>query len=239
VSYPPDPNNPYGQPQQAPYGMPPQAPYGQPQQQSPYAQPPGYGYPQQPPMPGYGFPQQPPQGPYGYAPVPPPVLASWGSRVGGYIIDSLIIGLPAFIAYLIGGAMVVTAAANSTPTDCPTDPTDPNYATCIPTYTTHSTALSGGGLAVIVVGLVISFSLLIWQVVMEGSTGQTIGKKAVNIRLVREHDGRPVGGGMAFVRKLAHVLDNFLCGLGYLWPLWDDKSQTFADKVCSTLVVRA
>ncbi|MFF2142490.1 hypothetical protein [Kitasatospora sp. NPDC058190] len=48
MSYPPDPNNPYGQPPAAPG-------YGYPQQAPPAA--PGYGYPQQAPMaaPGYGF----------------------------------------------------------------------------------------------------------------------------------------------------------------------------------------
>jgi hypothetical protein len=25
--------------------------------------------------------------------------------------------------------------------------------------------------------------------------------------------------------------------LGYLWPLWDAKRQTFADKICSTVVL--
>ncbi|MFJ9770208.1 hypothetical protein ACIRVF_03080 [Kitasatospora sp. NPDC101157] len=52
MSYPPDPNNPYGQPQA-----------------------PGYGYPQQapPPAPGYGYPQ--PVAPaYGYAPALPQVM---------------------------------------------------------------------------------------------------------------------------------------------------------------------
>jgi uncharacterized RDD family membrane protein YckC len=32
------------------------------------------------------------------------------------------------------------------------------------------------------------------------------------------------------------VLDGF-CYVGYLWPLWDDKRQTFADKILGTVVV--
>jgi uncharacterized RDD family membrane protein YckC len=55
---------------------------------------------------------------------------------------------------------------------------------------------------------------------------------------VRAADGSYIGGGMAFVRELAHVLDGLPCYLGYLWPLWDDKRQTFSDKVCGTVVVR-
>ncbi|WP_035848307.1 RDD family protein [Kitasatospora azatica] len=218
MSYPPDPNNPYGQPQQAPYGVPPQGPYGQ--------QQPVYGYPQQP-APGYGFPQQ--AAPYGYAPVAPPVLASWGSRVGAYFIDFLIVGIPVIICYVIGIAMVVTKVQNACTTDAY------GYTSC----DTSSGNISGGGLAVIAVGALVSLVLGIWQLVREGSTGQSVGKKAVGIKLVRELDGQVLGFGMAFVRKLAHFLDNMLCGLGYLWPLWDDKSQTFADKVTSSLVIRA
>ncbi|MBD0690510.1 hypothetical protein [Streptomyces sp. CBMA123] len=53
MSYPPDPNNPYGQQPPAP----------------------GYGYPQQPPQaaPGYGYPQPAPS-PYGYAPAAPQTM---------------------------------------------------------------------------------------------------------------------------------------------------------------------
>ena len=42
---------------------------------------------------------------------------------------------------------------------------------------------------------------------------------------------------MSFVRQLAHVLDGLPCYLGYLWPLWDAKRQTFADKVIGTYVI--
>jgi uncharacterized RDD family membrane protein YckC len=34
------------------------------------------------------------------------------------------------------------------------------------------------------------------------------------------------------------VLDGVLY-LGYLWPLWDPRKQTFADKIVGSVVVRA
>ncbi|WUN50496.1 RDD family protein [Streptomyces sp. NBC_00306] len=34
------------------------------------------------------------------------------------------------------------------------------------------------------------------------------------------------------------VPDSIACYLGWLWPLWDAKKQTFADKVCNTVVVK-
>jgi uncharacterized RDD family membrane protein YckC len=67
-------------------------------------------------------------------------------------------------------------------------------------------------------------------------TSQSWGKKVLGTRLVRESDGQPIGAGMAFLRDLAHIVDGFLY-LGYLWPLWDPKRQTFAGKICSTVVL--
>ena len=73
--------------------------------------------------------------------------------------------------------------------------------------------------------------------VRQGRTGYTFGKTVVGIKLVSERDGRPIGGGMSFVRQLAHFVDGLVCNLGYLWPIWDAKKQTFADKIMSTLVI--
>ncbi|AGS71334.1 RDD family protein [Streptomyces collinus] len=95
----------------------------------------------------------------------------------------------------------------------------------------NNAALSAiGGLAIIAVA--------IWQLIQEGRTGQTIGKKALGIRLVKEETGQPLGVGMAFVRRLAHFLDSLACYLGWLWPAWDSKRQTFADKVCGSIVIK-
>ena len=70
-----------------------------------------------------------------------------------------------------------------------------------------------------------------------GKTGQSWGKKALGLRLVSEQTGQPIGAGMAFVRDLAHIVDSAICGIGYLFPLWDAKKQTLADKILSTLVI--
>ncbi|MET8176671.1 RDD family protein [Streptomyces clavifer] len=92
--------------------------------------------------------------------------------------------------------------------------------------------------AFFLIGIVYTLAMGIYQLYLEGKTGQTTGKKVLGISLHREADGRTLGFGMAFVRKLAHFLDSAACYLGWLWPLWDAKKQTFADKVCSTVVVK-
>lgn len=71
---------------------------------------------------------------------------------------------------------------------------------------------------------------------MAGTTGQSWGKKALNLKLVFESTGAPTGTGIAFARDICHVLDSLACYIGWLWPIWDAKRQTFADKIVSTVV---
>ena len=62
--------------------------------------------------------------------------------------------------------------------------------------------------------------------------------KQMGIRLLRESDGQPVGGGLGIARYFVHIVDGVPCiPLGYLWPLWDPKKQTFTDKIFSYVVV--
>ena len=42
---------------------------------------------------------------------------------------------------------------------------------------------------------------------------------------------------MCFVRYLCHFVDSLACYIGWFWPIWDTKRQTFADKIVSTVVV--
>ncbi|MET9432825.1 RDD family protein [Streptomyces sp. NPDC006551] len=203
----------FGEPNN-PYGQQPQQP------QQPQGQP-GYGYPQQAPQgvpPQYGYPQQPAQ-PYGAYPQAPQYSQApmgYGAMPPlahwGWRVLSRLIDSAVLLGpfYLLSG---IGAAVGG----------------------------SEGSAAATILGL-IGFLYLVFmfffQIYKEGSTGQTIGKRAVGTRTLRESDGRPLGFGMAFVRQLAHFLDGIACYIGYLWPIWDSKKQTFADKVCSTLVIK-
>ena len=97
---------------------------------------------------------------------------------------------------------------------------------------------TGGGILSLLLSLV-SLGLYVWNIcIRQGNTGQSVGKQVLGLKLVRESDGQPIGPGMAFVRSLCHILDGLACYVGYLWPLWDAKRQTFADKIMSTLVIK-
>jgi uncharacterized RDD family membrane protein YckC len=73
---------------------------------------------------------------------------------------------------------------------------------------------------------------------LEGTTGQGFGKRVAGSRLIQEADGQLVGPGLAIGRWLLHILDALPCYLGFLWPIWDQKRQTFADKIVSTVVIK-
>jgi uncharacterized RDD family membrane protein YckC len=207
------PQDPYGAPPPAqnPYGSAPQDPYG-----APPPAPNPYG--EAPPNPYGGAPA------YGgqAAPAPAGGYAPWVKRVGATILDGIIgalAGIPLWIGYVVLLSHL--------------------HTTTNPDGTTTSHMSSGGGIAyvLIVIGLVTSIAFWVWNVCLrQGRTGQTIGKGVLGIRLIDENTSQPIGAGMSFLRAIVHILDGF-CYLGYLWPLWDSKNQTFADKIMHTVVI--
>ena len=42
---------------------------------------------------------------------------------------------------------------------------------------------------------------------------------------------------MGVVRTIAHIIDSFICYIGWLFPLWDTQRQTIADKLVKTVVL--
>jgi uncharacterized RDD family membrane protein YckC len=72
-----------------------------------------------------------------------------------------------------------------------------------------------------------------------GPTGQTVGKKALGIRVIDFRAGGPIGYGRGLLRNLAKILSSIPILLGYLWMLWDPEKQTWHDKIATTVVVPA
>ena len=70
---------------------------------------------------------------------------------------------------------------------------------------------------------------------LQGTTGRSLGRRVTKTKLITIQTGQPVGIGWAVARQICHGLE---CGIGYLWPLWDAKRQTFADKIVKTVVIR-
>jgi uncharacterized RDD family membrane protein YckC len=188
------------------------------------AQPGPYG----PGQPAFGAPPGYPPGPVGYGPQAYPTgyalplrtdYTVWSKRVVAYLIDyaPTYIGL---IIFCVGYVFWIASIARST----------------------GSTVDLSGGAAPMIVGTLIMLASMVWTAYnrwfVAGRTGQSLGKRVTRIRLIGEPSDAPIGPMNAFIRDILHVLDGFAY-VGYLWPLWDDKKQTFSDKIMRTIVVNA
>ena len=80
------------------------------------------------------------------------------------------------------------------------------------------------------------FAYAVWNFgYRQGTTGSSIGKSVMKFKVVSETTGQPIGFGMSIVRQLAHFVDAIICYIGFLFPLWDAKRQTLADKIMTTV----
>jgi uncharacterized RDD family membrane protein YckC len=94
---------------------------------------------------------------------------------------------------------------------------------------------SGPIVALTVVGLVVWF---LYFTLLEGRYGQTVGKMALSIKVVREADGAPIDYGEAAVRTVLRIIDglfDYLVGAIFIWT--SDKKQRLGDRVAHTVVV--
>jgi len=200
-----------GQPGQYPGqpGGPPQYP-AQPTQPAYPGQPGQYGGQPQynPAQPGYNPYSQ--TGGFGFNYAPPGQLAGWGSRVGASLLDSLIALVPVFVGFI--AALAISGDMES---------------------------MSGGGSAVLTISYLACIGIQLWnRVFKQGRTGQSIGKQVVGLKIVNAETGQLIGMGSNFGREVCAVIFNYICFLNVLWPLWDDKHQTWHDKVVSDIVIK-
>jgi uncharacterized RDD family membrane protein YckC len=206
--------------------------------------PPGGSYPPPPPQPrpsggyqpasgGYQPPPPPPEGGYpppppaagGYAPPPP------GPAVRGLSTESYTPWLTRVLAYLIDYAPVAVLYAIGFVVQM----VDTN---CTDSYGYKVCTTGGLGALAMFFVWVVALAYLVWNYgYKQGTTGSSIGKSILKFKVVSETTGQPLGFGMSVVRQLAHFVDGLICGIGYLFPLWDAKRQTLADKIMTTICV--
>ncbi len=139
-----------------------------------------------------------------------------------WLIDSV----PIFIVEGIGYAILM----GTQETACITDTSGYNMGQFC-----ASGASTIGQLSVGLAGvLALAYGIWNWGY-RQGTTGSSIGKSIMKFKVVSEKTGQPIGFGMSIVRQLAHIIDGAICYIGYLFPLWDAKRQTIADKIMTTI----
>ena len=95
-------------------------------------------------------------------------------------------------------------------------------------------------------GFVIAVGLcLVNSVYMQGTTGQSLGKRIVGTRLVSAVETGPwefafvyPGVGRCLGRTLVHFfLDSLIFYIGFIRPLWQREHKTWADSIAKTVVL--
>ena len=77
-----------------------------------------------------------------------------------------------------------------------------------------------------------------YYVFFTGYCGQTPGKMAVRVKVVRT-DGADIGYGRAFFREvLGKFVSGVLLGIGYLMVAFDSQKQGLHDKIANTYVIK-
>lgn len=92
--------------------------------------------------------------------------------------------------------------------------------------------------------IILTFAIdLLYYTLLLGHYGQTVGKMAVKIKVVREEDLSPISYGAAFIRSILLYIDvipyviPYLLGAILIWT--SDKKQRLGDRAAHTVVVRA
>lgn len=182
--------------------------------------------PPPPPGPGWGGAPPPTGMPYGqnygappgWTPTPGPVaaLAEWWQRGLAVVIDLVVTFVVAAPLSLAFGGPAFERSTNG--------------------GSTRVQYNFGGAIA----------SLVVWIVyagLLNGIKGQTLGKMALGIKVVRKDTGALLGAGAGLGRAAVHnVLWQVCCIPGLLdslWPLWDKERQSWHDKVVNSVVVKS
>jgi uncharacterized RDD family membrane protein YckC len=190
-----------------------------------YPGPPGGGW-TQPPYPGPGYPpggatQQPPGAATPGAAAP---FANYGKRLGGWLLDWLIL----LVVNIILGAILNNVHVA-------------RFTFHVYNSRTHVTTYEHLSFLNIAVNVLV---VILYGGLMCGSQrGQTLGMMAAKTRAVDAQTGGPIGPGRGVWRGAFEYLCFIFIVIPWLvdmlFPLWDSKNQTLHDKVSNTVVVLA
>ncbi len=88
-------------------------------------------------------------------------------------------------------------------------------------------------------GLLSFIIFLIYYTYLEGTRGQTIGKMAMKIKVVKE-DGSRIDMSAAFIRTILRIIDGILAYLVGAILIWTSrKKQRLGDMAAKTVVIKA
>ena len=157
-----------------------------------------------------------------------PSYASFGARLGGYLLDSILYGLLVAGRSSSPGIVLIQQAYD----DCVSF----NDEILCPDGSPKP-GLLAAAIALFVIGVVLVAIIYCGRSAGPARPGDEDRRRQGDRQGDRPADRRRQGVPAACWSPAWH--SSSLCYLGYLWMLWDKDKQTWHDKIVSTVVVRA
>ncbi|MCU1500672.1 MAG: hypothetical protein JWM12_26 [Ilumatobacteraceae bacterium] len=149
-------------------------------------------------------------------------LAGFGVRLGAFTVDGLLA-----VASVVPG-LAVLAMSPTVRRPCTVDDA---ASTC--------SVASPGWLSLSMTITVVGFAAYLGWYCLRVSRGQSPGQRRFGVQVVDQVTVASIGPWRVFARQFTQFASAVPFGLGYLWMLWDPRSQTWHDKLVGTIVIQA
>jgi uncharacterized RDD family membrane protein YckC len=143
--------------------------------------------------------------------------ASFGSRLGAYVIDYVIVNIALSIIMV---AAIALFGIDITGTNARGEE--------IIQFSAQTSLLLNA----------IAFGTWGGYVWFSSSFGSTIGMSLLKLQIIDDETGRAPAPDKALIRAFVHVIGGIPLAIGYFWMLWDGEKKTLHDKAAGTSVVR-
>ena len=144
------------------------------------------------------------------SPAPPVCYGGFWIRFWALMLDGVVLGLISLLIYGLGMVMIRILSPEIG---------DPARAMLLPQLVANT--------------LIKAFYFIYFHAV----TGQTVGKKALGLKVVREN-GEYVGWSRSTGRYFGSFVSMLVFGLGYICVAFDSRKQGWHDKMAGSFVVR-
>ncbi len=162
----------------------------------------------------------------------PPVMtqasityASFGARLGAWIIDAIIIGCVQFVVV----APIMTFLGFGLASQVEDGAISEEAAV----------GMIGSIFAMVGSAMIVTVAItLLYFALMESSKSQaTLGKMAVGIK-VTDLEGNRINFGKAFLRSIGKIISGMIMYIGYIMAAFTEKKQGLHDMIANTLVLK-
>jgi uncharacterized RDD family membrane protein YckC len=152
-------------------------------------------------------------------------------RAGAYLIDGILLGLIFWFIISPIFMKVFSGMFSSIPLMDPSTMTEAQMQALMADMT-------GRMIKTIWITNLLNLALMGgYFIVLEGGPGQTLGKKALGLRVVTP-DGERIGYLKAFARYIGRIISGAILGIGFIMAAFDSEKRTLHDRMCDTRVVR-